>query len=134
MRTELDIMHEDQNTLNEKIWTLQEQIQEATNEKQVVKIIDQLKVIGAELVTNYKDADKLQNTIGKDETTLYGLDVEQHITNRKTEADYMALYVTRLKEEITKRNNDTKKAKGTDDEDLVTAKSNAAIEYYNNEL
>ena len=134
MRTELDLMWETQNVINEKIWSLQEQIQEATNEKEVVKIIDKLKEIGAELTTAYKDADKLQTQIGKDETTLYGLDVEQHLTNRKTEADYMALYVSRLKEEITKRTNEKKAAEGTEDEDLVTAQSKAAIEYYNNEL
>lgn len=76
----------------------------------------------------------MQNQLGKDQTTLYGLDAEQHLSNMKTEADYYATYVGRLKEEVTKRQNDMKAGKGTEDEDLINGKSNAAIEYFNNEL
>lgn len=52
----------------------------------------------------------------------------------KQDADYMATYVSELKKEIAKRESEKKEAAGKDDEDLITAKADAAIQYYNNEL
>lgn len=42
-------MYEAQAELNDRIWTLQEQLYEAQNEKQVVEIIDLLKEVNNEL-------------------------------------------------------------------------------------
>jgi hypothetical protein len=52
----------------------------------------------------------------------------------KAESDYRALWVSRLKEEIALEKKKITDAKGSDDEDLITAMSNAVIAWFNEGL
>lgn len=52
----------------------------------------------------------------------------------KGEADYRAQWVKRLKEEVAKEQAKITAAKGTDDEDLITAMSTAVIAFFNEGL
>jgi len=137
--TTLDIdIEEDYNTL-EQSWAvinnLQNQLYETNGSLDDFQAnVDELKEARNEQNAIQKKIDRDVTERSLKEEERNGLYQYAYLQEVKAESDYRALWVSRLKEEIAKEEAKIKAAKGSDDEDLITAMSTAVIGWFNEGL
>jgi hypothetical protein len=140
-KTRLDKQIEDaQVSLNELdgqlqgLWERQERVQsnllEVQSEREFERVLENFYVAVQELSSAYSEIDSTWTRLSTLENTRNGVDDDTHIAELKQQADYEALFISRLQEEIAKEQAKLTGYAGQEDEDVLTAESEAVIAWY----